>query len=53
MSASSPMKRLFRLFGHNIYLADKRFLNPGIYIWTGKRNFRVIPFTRWKKEVCG
>lgn len=39
---SSPMQPL----GHGWYWAGPGFTHRGVWLWTGKRNVRVIPLNR-------
>lgn len=47
--ASSPMKKLFSLGKISFYWADKGFMFRGLWIWTGKKNVRVIPLNRFSE----
>jgi hypothetical protein len=49
---SSPMKKLFSIGGKSVYWADKRFQYRGVWIWTGAKNVRIVPFNRFfEKET--
>lgn len=42
------MKKLFTIGKCPVYFAGKGFVYRGLYIWTGKRNVRIIAFNRFK-----
>lgn len=53
MSASSPMKPLFKLGRFSFYWAERRwFTRPGVHVWTGKRHVRILPFRRIRQKWC-
>lgn len=43
----SEMQRLIKLGKYSVSFAGDRFKYQGIWIWTGKRNLRIIPFNRF------
>lgn len=45
--AGAPMKQIF---WRTYYAKTGVFLNPGIYIWTGKKHIRIIPFRKWRPD---
>jgi len=49
MSAAACMKDLGWWFGFHWWWAERRtFVNPGLYVWTGNQNFRVLPTRRYR-----
>lgn len=47
--AKQPLKQMKKL-SKNLYWADKNFVYQGLWLWTGKKNIRVVPtnrFTNW------
>lgn len=52
MNCDAPMRFLGTIFGFPFYWARRgRFINPGLYVWTGKKNLRVFPFSVWRKDI--
>lgn len=48
---SSPMKPLVRGKRFKLYYAQRGgFVNPGIYLWTGKRHWRIVPLSHAKDD---
>lgn len=52
---ASPMRPLVRGKRFKLYYAKRPtgngggFVNPGVYLWTGKRHWRVVPLSRYTK----
>lgn len=40
---SGQMERIGECFGKELYFADSRFEEPGVYYWDGKENVRAWP----------
>ncbi len=49
MCVSKPMKFLFQIRKFKFYWANRRlFTHPGIKVWTGTRQVRILPIPRRK-----
>lgn len=45
--SEAPMKPLWRGRKFSLYLARRgRFVYPGVYLWTGSRHRRIVPFSQ-------
>lgn len=35
-----------RRLAPGIYWASRRFVRPGLYVWTGRTNLRILPWPK-------